>query len=290
MASVQRRAARVLGGGLLGKGMLGTGALGMAAAWMPGAANAGAWTLPQGQGQVILTLEGKAADQRFDDGGARVSIDQFDKAELAAYFEYGLLDRVTLIVAPRFLRASMAPPDDQISTGFGRTELGGRVLLGRFDPPTEGFWRGSVFSFQATALIPGTVDVSDPLLGSEGLAEYDTRLLTGTAFAAGGWTGFVDLAGAYRVRTGAAPDEVRFDATLGLRPQPRLTLLAQAFTTATVEPGTPSNPDGWYLRAQLGVLYDLDAAWSVQAAVNTVVAGRNALAETGGLVGLWYRF
>jgi hypothetical protein len=256
----------------------------------PGVAHAGAWTQPQGHGQVIITAEGKFANDAFDDEGAPRSSPHFDKAEFAAYFEYGLVDRLTVIVAPRFIRSSMDPPTDQTSSGFGHTELGARYLLARFDPAAEGFWRGSVVSVQGSALVPGSVSEIDPLLGEEALAEYDLRLLWGTAFASGGWTGYLDLQAGYRLLEGSDPDEVRVDATLGLRPRPDVTLMAQAFLVSTVEPGTPQNPDGWYLRGQIGAVYDIDARWSVQAAVNQVLAGRNALAETGGLLGIWHRF
>jgi hypothetical protein len=256
----------------------------------PALATAGAWTLPQGAGQVIVAVEQKIATERYGDRGRRRPTATFGKSELSAYLEYGLLDRLTVIVAPRLERISIAPPRETVRTGFGHTEIGARVLVGRFDPPSAGLWQGTVFSLQSSVRLPGAVDRDDPLMGANALAEYDARALAGTAFAVGTWTGYVNVEGGVRLRQGPPPDEARLDVTLGVRPAPDWTLLAQAFLVETIEPGTPAFPDGRYARLQLGLVRDLGRSWSLQVAGNSVVAGRNALAENGLLLAVWRRF
>ena len=256
----------------------------------PSGAAAGAWTLPAGEGLAIAGIEGKLATEAYGAGGGRHPTPAFRKAELATYFEYGLLDRLTVVVAPRLERIDIAPPNAATHTGFSHTELGARWNVARFDPPGAGWWQGSVLSLQASARIPGSVEDDDPLAGAAALPEYDARMLAGTAFAVGAWTGYLDVAGGVRVRDGAPPSEARLDVTLGLRPRPDLTLMGQAFLVETIEPGTRMFPSGGYLRLQLSTVFDIDPRWSVQLGGNAIVAGRNALAERGLLVAVWRRF
>lgn len=256
----------------------------------PRGAAAGAWTLPAGEGLAILGAEGKVATEAFTASGRLRPRSNFTKAELSAYFEYGLVDRLTVMVAPRFEHIDIAPPFPATRTGFSHTEIGARWNVARFDPSAAGLWQGSVFSLQATARLPGAVEDDDPLAGAAALPEYDARILSGVAFAVAGWTGFLDLASGFRLRDGPPPSEARLDLTLGLRPRPDVTLMAQAFLVETVEPGTRLYPAGGYLRAQFSTVVDLGPRWAVQFGGNTVIAGRNALREQGLLVAVWHRF
>lgn len=259
-------------------------------ALLPAAATAGAWTLPAGEGLAIVGIEGKVATEAYGAGGELKPRSRFSKAEASVYFEYGLVERLTVMVAPRFEHIDVAPPWPATHTGFAHTELGVRWNALRFDPPGAGWWQGSVVSLQAAARVPGSVEDDDPLAGAAALPEYDGRLLVGTAFAVAAWTGYLDVSGGVRVRDGAPPSEARVDVTLGLRPRPDLTLMAQAFLVETIEPGTRMYPAGGYLRLQLSTVYDLDRRWSVQVGGNSVVAGRRALAENGLLLAVWRRF
>ncbi|WP_457806251.1 hypothetical protein, partial [Stenotrophomonas maltophilia] len=107
------------------------------------------------------------------------------------------------------------------TSGFGYTELGARYRIA-----SNTNW---VFSAQATARIPGARrrDVLAQVGSTD--AEYDVRGLVGRNFTVGGLNGFAELQGGYRFRDGNPPNEIRADATVGLRPAKRLLVYAQVF-------------------------------------------------------------
>jgi len=253
-------------------------ALGLALAAPP--AWASAWTLPQGQGQAIVTGVHSHSDKGFDTDGEVIDIADYTKDELYLLVEYGVTDALTVIVNPSIRHVSAEGGEE--TSGFGYTELGARYRLaqgGRF-----------VASVQGSARIPGERR-RDSLaqVGTSGM-EYDVRGLVGTGFELGGAPGFVDLQGGYRVREGGPPNEFRLDATLGIRPAPRVQLFAQSFSTFSDGAGGAAYPAYRYHNAYLSGVYELNANWSVQLTGLATLGGENALRERGVSAGLWYRF
>lgn len=247
----------------------------------PPTASAGAWTLPQGTGQAIVTTTTSTSDHVFDGGGLAPS-PRYRKTELQALIEYGFTDRFTGILMPGLQHIDIAAPTDAGRTGLGYTEFGGRYLGLQGDA-----W---VLSGQATVRVPGTNDTSNPAaIGNTGV-ETDIRGLFGYGFALGAMPAFVDLELAQRFRAGAPPNELRFDATFGVRPAPRWLLLAQSFNVVSEGAGSPPFASYGYYKLQLSAVYALTPALSLQAGGFTTFAGSNALQENGLIVGAWYWF
>jgi hypothetical protein len=248
----------------------------------PCAALAGAWTWTAGTGQATVTGTMSSATRTFDTSGVMQPTTRYNKFELQGWFEYGVTDRFTAIVAPGLQHVDIAPPTDSRRSGLGYTEFGGRYSLLQGDS-----W---VFSGQATMRVPGTNDTSNPAaIGYTGV-ETDLRGLLGTTFSVYGMAAFVDVQLAQRLRAGGPPNEFRADATFGIRPAARWMVLAQSFNVISEGAGSPPFSRYEYFKLQLSAIYALNQAWSVQLGGFTAYAGRNALQENGAVLGLWYRF
>jgi protein XagA len=244
--------------------------------------HAGAWTLDEGHGQVVVTATASAATESFDHTRKLVATPRYSKFEFQGLFEYGVRDWFTAILSPGFQHVDIAAPVDARRTGLGYTEFGGRYRIMYGDN-----W---VFSAQATARIPGTFDAANPAaIGYNGM-EQDFRLLYGYSFSIGSMPAYIDVQLAQRMRSGDPPNEVRADFTVGVRPQPQWLVLAQLFNVVSEGASPPIYPSYDYSKFQLSVIYDLSKTWSLQAGGFTTYHGRNALQENGGLAGVWYRF
>jgi hypothetical protein len=245
-----------------------------------GPAFAGAWTVPQGHGQVIITTTASRADDRFDSQGNVSSTPRYQKLEAAALVEYGLTDRLTAIVDPGFQHVDIAPPIDASRTGAGYTEFGARF---RF---LEG--KDWVVSAQGLMRVPGTSADANPAAIGYTSNEFDARVLFGANLSIAGRPAFANVELAQRFRDGA-PNEFRADATLGVNIVPRWTVVAQSFTVIA-ESGSTVFPAYNYSKLQLSVIYAFAKDWSLQLGAVSTVFGHNALQENGLVAGIGYRF
>jgi hypothetical protein len=145
---------------------------------------AGAWTLPQGSGQAVVTATVSSAGSGYN-GTGLTPIARYNKLELQGLLEYGMTDSFTAIVSPGLRHVDINSPVDARRTGLGYTEFGGRYRLLQAES-----W---VVSGQATFRVPGTNDISNPAaIGYTGV-ESDIRGLVGYGFAFRGMPAFVDL-------------------------------------------------------------------------------------------------
>ncbi len=256
--------------------------LAMALLMAAGPAFAGAWTLPKGKGDVLITATGTQADQSFDHDWVAHKTPRYRKLDLPALIEYGATDDLTTIVTPGLLHVDIASPIDAERTGPGYTEFGGRYRL------LHG--KDWVFSTQATMRIPGTTDTGNPAAIGYTFPEFDVRALFGKSFTAGGHPAFIDLQVAQRFRGGGAPNEFRADATFGLQTSRRWLLLAQMLNVVAEGPGSALFPSYNYSKVELSAVYNINDLWAVQFGGISTVFGRNALQENGFVVGLWRHF
>jgi hypothetical protein len=248
----------------------------------PHGVHAGAWTLPEGEGQATVIGTWSNATHAFDAGGNSTATPRTEKMELQGLLEYGATDRFTVILTPGLQHLDIAAPVNATRSGFGYFELGGRYKL--FGGPS---W---VISAQATLRAPGVFEPLNAAAIGYTDPETDLRALFGYGGSVGGMPAFVDLQLAQRFRAGTPPSEFRADATVGVTPWPTWMLLGQSFNVVAEGSAPPIFPNYAYHKLQLSVVHELTPAVAVQFGGFTTIAGHNALQENGMLLGVWYRF
>jgi hypothetical protein len=245
------------------------------------AAVAGAWTLPAGKGQVIVTGSFVSADRYYDSRGRILRGPNYQKFEASAFLEYGFTDRFTGLLSPSLLAASVAGVGAHY-VGPGYTEIGGRFRLLAGES-----W---VVSMQASARLPVPANRLNPAAACCTAGEVDIRLLLGKSFTLGAWPAFIDAQAGYRLREGLAQDELRIDVTLGVRPLPNWLILLQSFNVLANDADAGIFTQARYHKVRLGAVWDFAHHWSLQLAGIATIAGRSAPVEAGFVTGLWYRF
>ena len=248
----------------------------------PSIAWAGAWTWPQGSGQIVTTVTASTSTSVFDDGGALTAIPRYDKLDADLLLEYGITNELTAILQSGLQNIDIAAPTSAERTGLDYTEFGGRYRI----------WQNNdwVLSGQALLEIPGTTDAANPAAVGYTDVQADFRALLGHNFTLGAMPAFIDLELAQHQRGDGAPNEFRADATLGVQVAPRWMVLAQSFNVISEGAGSPLFGSYDYFKLQLSAIYALTPSWSLQGGGFTTYAGTNSLQENGAIFGVWYRF
>ena len=257
--------------------------LGLALALMllaPKSARAGAWTLPEGNGQIIQSFFGWTGTGAPWGNGAPGQSES--RLEAQTFIEYGLWNEITLFGEIAGERYALNPPKPDVYTGLDYSAIGARAKIWASDP-----W---VFSLEASAFIPGARDGDQPAqAGNTGWAA-EGRLLAGRNFTFFNVPAFVDAEAAYRLRTAGPPDEWHADLTLGLKPTPRIMWLLQNFNTISSTSYNPQFPAWRSSSVEASLVYALDPYWSVQAGVFTTVWTENTNTQHGILLAVWRKF
>jgi hypothetical protein len=248
----------------------------------PAPAGAGAWTPEAGHGEIIVATLFDRSNAGFDAAGRFTPTPSYRSEQASIYLDYGLADWLAATVKPSLQNSALGAPANQTFTGFGDSEIGVRGRVWKSD--------AAVISVQALARVPTTAGAANASLGGSRSADFDLRLLGGKNFAVGALPGFVDLSLGYRARGGAPPNEGRADLSLGLYLRPELMLLAQDFNVLSAPSSDPACPRWAQAKAQLSLVYALNADWRAQIGGFATLAGVNAYREYGPLVALWRRF
>ena len=259
---------------------LAAAAFALAALLTPEAAQAGAWTLPAGTGQVIVTGIHSESPTGYDDSGAVNAIPRYTKDEAYVLVEYGVTDDVTLSVTPSYSHVDV--PGGHVTSGLGTTQFMARYRLAAND--------SGVISVQAGLSVPGKRRVDTLAQINTDGTEVDIRALGGSNFKLGTLSAFADLEAGYRFRSGAPANEFHLDATLGLRPARRLTLMLQLFNTISDGHGRPGFPANRYTNLDASLVWDLSKRVGLQIGALRTLSGRNALRERGVFSALWFKF
>lgn len=258
----------------------------IAAAWLlAGAApaRAGAFTLQEGEAKLFVSGLLTSGDRYFDGGGKLRSRGRYRKYDLQAFAEYGLRDGLTIFGSSALERISAKDGTSSTRKGLGRSELGARLRLFEAD--------GWIASAQASVTLAGAKKSEGFAAVGETDDQIDLRGLVARSFEAFGRPWFLDLQAGYRTRSGDPADELRFDATLGVRIAPRWLILAQSFNTIGLERWKgPYALRQRIHKLQGAALFDLTERLTVYGAVFATPIGKDAMDERGGSVGIGYRF
>ena len=243
------------------------------------AVHAGAWTLPKGEGQAIVTLAYSFATDAFDENGQSVAVEPFEKFELRGFIEYGLTDWATIVVQPELRFKGQGVEE---SDGLGRFDFGLRTRLWSDDY--------AVASIEGNVSAPGQTDELVPLNGGDTDWELELRGLYGRGFDLWERHGFLDLQLGYRHRFSDPADEVIADLTLGLDVTERSLAVVQSFNRVSVGSAQFPFEDTREHKIAVSTVYRINDRWSAQAGSAVTAFGKNVLREQGFFIALWSKF
>jgi protein XagA len=252
---------------------------------------AGAWTLPQGTGQLIETLYGWTGFGPPWGGNPPANQSRFDAQ---TYVQFGLTDSLTAFGETAFEHYAIGEPTPNTYNGLDYSGLGLRQKLW-----STGEW---IFSGEATVFIPGARDSHAPAQeGNTGWAG-EARLNAGRNFALPaipglGWfpgigsvPGFLDAEVAYRPRTEGPPNEWHGDLTVGFKFTPKIMLMLQDFNTVSMSTDNRTFPAWRQSVVEASVVYALNDKWSLQLGVFSTVWTVRTNSERGAAIAVWRNF
>jgi hypothetical protein len=247
----------------------------------PAAALGGAWTLPQGEGQIIEAIFGWTGDDS-PYGFRQAAPPSERRLEAETYVQYGLTNDITIFGQTALEHYQLSAPTADLYNGLDYSDVGLRAKLWSTGP--------LIVSAEATAFVPGARDSARPAQAGDTGGAGEGRLLAGYNFTLGATPGFVDAEVGYRLRSAGPPDEWHVDATLGIRPAPRVMLMAQLFNTISSPSSNPLFPAWRSHIAEVSLVYALDDRWSLQIGTFTTFATVNTNSERGAVVAVWRTF
>ena len=236
----------------------------------PSVAAAGAWPVAPGKTQVIGKYERQSADKGFDPQGLLVDIDRRRDEAVSVFVEHGLTERLTLQAKAGVTRGGDRWAD---YSGRGPVELGLRWAVQQGDHSALSVYLGA-----AEAGVGRNAGYAAP---GQGSLDLEARVLYGRSATWRGRPVYLDLQAARLKREGLA-DENRLDMTLGLRPTPKLLLLAQTYAGQAERRGADSR----WLKSEISVVRAF-GAWNAQVGWRDTLAGRETARDRGVVLALW---
>jgi len=243
---------------------------------------AGAWTPKQHAFYDKLGFNYFYSHESFDSKGKRSGAPdngKFSDYNLSNYFEYGLLDNLTLINS---LTYKWLENDNNSALtkgyGVGDVDLGLRYRLFESD-------RIGVISSQLLLKIPGAYDSKDPLPLGNGQFDTELRLQYGRSLYPV-IHGYSNLEIGYRWRAEAPSDEFRYLIEFGLDLTKDFYTRAKLDGTLSMDngkkldtSGNPATTNNFDLgKLDLTVGYKAAANWGVEASYVPTIYGQNTAA------------
>lgn len=254
-----------------------------------GQAQAAAWTLPEGDSQLIVTNGYFSSDTYKDHRGDSQTQPTYRKYESQLYLEHGLQDGLTLGASvPVFSASQRILNQSESAMGLGDIELFARQRIFQ----NQDF----IFSLQPLLKIPGFYNEDDPLAIGRHQFDAELRALLGGNFGEGD-RHYWNMEAAYRHRMEAPGDEWRIAAALGFRVAEDWQLISEMFGTFAVDGAGGSAPillnntaDYDLLKLQLSALYWYSPQWGLQLGANHSAYARNTGEGQTYFMAIWYRF
>ncbi len=237
---------------------------------VPSAARAGAWPVAPGKTQLIGKYERQSADRGFDPQGQQIDIDRRRDEAVSVFVEHGLTERLTLQAKAGVTRGRDRWVD---YSGRGPVELGLRWAVRRDERSALSVYLGA-----GEAGVGRNAGYAAP---GQGSLDLEARVLYGRSATWRGRPVYLDLQAARLKREGLA-DENRLDVTLGLRPTPKMLLLAQTYAGQAQRRGADSR----WLKSEISVVRSF-GNWSAQAGWRDTLSGREIARDRGVVLALW---
>jgi protein XagA len=245
-------------------------------------ASAGAWTMTEGETQIISNVTMSHALWSYGNSGSPMIPLTYAKLWTSTTAEYGLTDDITLNVEGDYASAQTGASTSSLQHASDFAYGGGvryRLLNSDF----------GVLSAQATYKSAGAFDLSVSA-NDVGGQQAEFRLLYGTNFMLFGHDGFVDIEAGERWLSGARPNETPIDITAGIHLGHHNMLMLQNFNI--IAGGDARPPFGYYRIHKLAVSL-VTGPWhhlSFQSGAFFSPAGQNSLVETGVFAAIWADF
>ena len=254
---------------------------------------AGAWTAPKNAFYEKLSYNYYYAHETFDPSGHRGSMPdngKFTDHNISNYFEYGLLDSLTVINS---LTYKWLENDNNSALtkgyGLGDVDLGLRYKL--LDHEKAG-----IVSAQLLVKIPGTYDKNDPLPLGNGQFDTEVRLLYGRSLYP--WIpGYGNVEFGYRWRAEDPSDEIRYLVEFGVDITKDFYTRVKLDGTLSVDngkktdgSGNPTATNNFDLgKLDVAVGYKVTPAWGLEVSYRPDIYGQNTAAGANYSLALFYK-
>ena len=250
----------------------------------PAKAFAGAWNLPQGEGQIITTFNYSQANDAYTDIEGLDTAVEFTKNELRVFYEHGLTKRITAVVNAAHQTIGFEGLQSSINfSDFDKTELGLRYELIRRE--------GLAVSVQGSYILGGGPPESILDIGSR-QDTFELRGLWGQSKEFENYVLFFDAHAAIRARNLEGVEDWRTDLTLGWKNKKKLMALLQGYHTERASFGR----DGFIVpvqkrtKLQGSIVYEYKKNRLVQFGYVHTLGGRNIVKERTLSLGTWIRY
>lgn len=244
--------------------------------------HAGAWTAKQGAYYDKASVNYYVSKDTFNSAGSRIDSPnngKFTDYNLSNYFEYGLLDNLTLINSLTY--KWLENEDNSRLTkghGVGDLDLGLRYRL--LDHEKVG-----IVATQLLVKVPGAYKKSDPLPLGNGQYDAEVRLLYGRSL----WPllpGYANAEIGYRWRADDPSDEYRyllelgFDLTDKIYSRAKLDGIISADNGRKLDTsGNPTSTNNFDLgKLDLTLGYKASPAWGLELSYTPAIYGQNTAA------------
>lgn len=247
-----------------------------------GTAFAGAWTAPKGAFYNKAAFNYFYSHETFSENGHRGATadnGRFSDYNLSNYFEYGLLDDLTLINSLTYKWLdNKSDSYNSEGHGLGDVDLGLRYKLLDHD-------KIGIVATQLLVKIPGPYDQKDPLPLGNGQFDTELRLLYGRSLYPL-IPGYGNLELGYRFRAEAPADELRYLVEFGVDITRDLYTRAKLDGTFSIDngkkrdsSGNPTATNNFDLgKLDLTVGYKVAPFWGIEASYVPTIYGQNTAA------------